>query len=449
MEAKKTNVFCGAVNKCYPVVERAKGAKIFSKDGRVFIDCAAGAAVTNIGQGLDEVIDAIEAQGRRVSYVYGATFTSDIREELAEHIIRMAPEGMERVFFCSGGSEAVESIIKIARQYQIEAGRPGKYKIISRWQSYHGNTAATLSVGGRPSWRAKYEPILNHMPHISSCNCYRCPYGLQHPECNLACANELERVIKYEGPDTVAAFLLEPIIGTTATATVPADGYFQRVREICDQYDILLCCDEVITGFGRTGKNFAVEHFGVTPDLISCAKGLGGGYVPIGAVIAHKRVVEAFSNGSGRLVHSYTFGGMPLVCAGANAVLTYLEKNHLVERAGTAGQVFMEKLKAKLEPLPIVGEIRGKGLLIGVELVQNKETKEPFDPSRGVAGRVAEYCFQQGVILLSGVIGTADGVAGEALQLSPPFVIDQEEMDTVVEVLHDALCAVWKAETTC
>lgn len=447
MNGRRSCVFSGVVDKTYPVAEFARGARIYAQDGQEYIDCAAGAAVSNIGQGLDIVIDAIETQGRKLSYVYGSVFTSDIREELARRIIDMAPAGMERVFFCSGGSEAVESIIKIARQYQIEAGRPGKYKVISRWQSYHGNTAATLSVGGRPSWRAKYEPILNHMPHISPCNCYRCPYGLNHPECGLACADELERVIKYEGPDTVAAFLLEPIIGTTATATIPAEGYLQRVREICDRYDVLLCCDEVITGFGRTGKNFAVEHFGVVPDIISCAKGLGGGYVPIGAVIVHQRVVKAFAEGSGKLVHSYTFGGMPLVCAGANAVLKYLQENHLVDRAASAGEVFLKKLRENLEALPMVGDIRGKGLLIGVELVRDRDTKEPFPPARNVSGKVADYCFQHGVMLLSGVIGTADGVCGEALQLSPPFIISEEEMDRVVAVLGDALTAVYAAET--
>lgn len=445
----QSHVFYGSLKKEYPLVSHTEGSCVYTMDGKRYIDCAAGAAVTNIGHSSPEVIDAMVSQIRQATYVYSSQFSNKAREELADLIISLSPEGMSKVFFCSGGSEAVESIIKIARQYQVEAGRPSKYKIISRWQSYHGNTLGTLSVGGRPSWREPFEPLLLHMPHIAQCNCYHCPFGLEHPVCGLACAEDLERTIKYEGPDTVAAFLLEPIIGTTATCTIPAQGYMERIREICDKYDILLCCDEVITGLGRTGKNFAVDHFGITPDLISVAKGLGGGYVPIGAVIAHEKVVSAFMKGSGSLVHSFTFGSMPLSCSAANAVLKHAVKNKLVRRAAEMGDVFACKLENALLALPAVGEIRHIGMLFGIELVMEKEGKIPFPPSFQFSEKVSSLCFQNGLIILSGVTGVKDGISGEALQLSPPFIITEKEMDESVEILKGAIEAVTEQFMEC
>lgn len=433
------NVFSGNVNKTYLRVDRGEGAILFDEKGKKYIDCAAGVAVANIGHGVTEVIDAIYEQGRKISYVYGATFSSEARERLASQIIELAPEGMEKVFFCSGGSEAVESIIKIARQYNLERGKTGKYKVISRWQSYHGNTIATLSVGGRPIWREKYEPLLLHMPHISQCNCYRCPFGKDASNCGYLCAEELERVIKFEGPDTVSAFLLEPIVGTTAAALVPPQGYLKRVREICDKYDILLCADEVITAFGRTGANFAVDHFNIAPDMIAVAKGLGGGYVPIGAVIVSQKVVDAFRKGSGALMHSFTYAGNPVTCAGASAVLKYLVDNNLIKASAVKGEFFLKTLKEKIGDLPIVGDIRGKGLLLGVEFVKDRKTKEPFDAKEGVCAKIAEFCFAKGLMVVSGIPGSNDGITGDAMQISPPFVIEEKEMAEAAEILQAAI----------
>lgn len=442
MEQNKSKVLTKSLSKNYKEITRAEGVYLFDEDGRRYMDFGAGLAVTNIGNGVKEVCDAIAKQAYEVTYLNGGAFTSQSREELAVNIIKLAPNGMERVFFCSGGSEAVESMAKIARQYQIEMGRPSKYKIISRWQSYHGNTFGTLSLGGRPSWRSRYENLLLHMPHIAQCNCYRCPYGLERCNCNVPCAEELERVIKYEGAESVAAFVLEPITGTTATATVPPVEYMKRIREICDKYDVLLCCDEVITGLGRTGKNFAVDHFGVVPDLISIAKGLGGGYVPIGAVIAHKKVVDAIANGSGILEHSYTFAGMPIATAGANAVVKYIIDNDVVGLSAKNGKVLLEKLKTALGDVPAVGDIRGIGMLAGVELVSDRESKTPFDPKLGIAGKIAACCLDKGLLVLSGVTGTADGVIGDALQISPALTMTPEEMDVAVDILKEAIVSV-------
>ncbi len=426
-------------DKRYPMVERAEGVCLYDAEGKRYIDCSAGAAVANIGHGVQEVVDAICEQGRKVSYVYGNMFTSAARERLCSQVIEASPTGMDRVFFCSGGSEAVESALKIARQYQIEMGRSEKYKVISRWQSYHGATIMALSLGGRPSWRSKYEPYLTRMPHIAQCNCYRCPYGAQYPGCKLACARELERVVRYEGSETVSAFIVEPITGTTSTATKPPDGYMQIIRETCDKYDMLLIVDEVITGLGRTGKNFAVDHYGVTPDVITVAKGLGGGYVPIGATIVHQKVVDAIAKGTGNMQHSFTFANMPVVCAGASAVLKYTKDHDLVNRAATMGKVFLDKLKAKLDNLPMVGEVTGTGLLIGVEIVKDKETKEPYPSSSSMGGAIADRCFDDGLILLGGVLGVADGVVGDRLQLSPPLVIEEPEMDEAADILGAAI----------
>jgi adenosylmethionine-8-amino-7-oxononanoate aminotransferase len=435
-------VFTGNVNREYPAVDHAEGVRVWDTNGKEYLDCAAGVAVVNIGHGVREVLDAMYEQGKQVSYVYGATFTSAARERLAEQIISLAPRNMEKVFFCSGGSEALESVIKISRQYHLESGKPQKFKVISRWQSYHGNTVATLSIGGRPSWREKYDPYMFGMPHITSCNCYRCPHRLSPESCGYVCADELDRVIKYEGADTVSAFVLEAITGTTAPAVVPPVGYMARLREICDKHDVLFCVDEVITGLGRTGKNFAIDHFGVEPDLIAAAKGLGGGYVPIGAVLASRKVVDAFRKGTGNLMHSFTYAGNPVTCAGASAAIQYLTDNRLVEASAAKGDFFLEILHEKLDDHPNVGEIRGKGLLLGLEYVLDKKTKAPFPADRQIGSRIAGYCFEKGLLVVFAVPGSADGILGDATQISPPFTIEEADMRKAVEILSDAIRAV-------
>ncbi len=433
----QSGILYSEIRKQYPEVSYAEGMYLYDTEGKKYMDFAAGIGVVNIGHGVKEVIDRMNEQARKVSYVYGGTFTSEARRNLADKIISMAPEGMDKVFLCSGGSEAMESVMKIARQYQIEAGHERKNKIIGRWQSYHGNTFGTLALGGRPSWRWKYEDFFpRNISQVSPCNCYRCPYGLTEECCSCQCADELEKKIKYEGPDTVAAFVMEPITGTTSAAIIPTQRYMERVREICDKYDVLFCVDEVITGFGRTGTNFAVDHFGITPDLIGFAKGLGSGYVPIGGVIVHKKIVDTIAAGSGALTHSFTFSGTPIACAGAEAVLDYIKEHELVERSRRMGALLLEKLKV-LEKYSVVGNIRGIGLLLGIEFVKNKETKEPLDFN--FSAEIGKYCFPRGLMLSAGVTGAADGVVGDALQLAPPLIISEEEIDFVISMLDEAI----------
>lgn len=438
------HVLCASLGKQYPIADHAEGVFIYDETGKRYIDCAAGIAVVNIGHAVKEVIAAITEQAGQISFVYGGAFTTEPRLRLADQIIAMAPDGMDKVFFCSGGSEAMESLVKIARQYQIECGRPKKYKIISRWQSYHGNTIATLAMGGRPSWRAKYDAYLSDIRHIAPCNCYHCPYRLSYPSCGLPCAWELERVIQYEGADTVAAFVLEPIVGTTAAAMVPPPEYLQIIRDICDKYDVVFGADEVITGFGRTGKNFAVDHFGITPDLIGIAKGLGSGYIPIGGVIVHKKIVNAIAQGTGELTHSFTFAGNPLATAGASAVLDYIEKHNLVARSAEMGRLFLNKLKV-LEELPMVGQVRGIGMMLAVEFVKEKDSRTPYPGGSKISAKVAEYCFAHGVIVTAGVEGCADGINGDAMQIAPPLIIEEEEMDSVVGVLREGILHVYQS----
>lgn len=442
---KTTNhVLSATLKKQYPIAERAEGVFIYDETGKRYIDCAAGIAVVNIGHAKKEVVDAIAEQAGRISFVYGSVFATEARSQLASQIIDMAPDGMDKVFFCSGGSEAMESLIKIARQYQMECGRPEKYKVISRWQSYHGNTIATLAMGGRPSWRAKFDAYLPDIRHIAPCNCYHCPYRLDYPSCRLPCAWELERVIQYEGADTVAAFVIEPIVGTTAAAVAPPPEYLKITREICDKYDVVFGVDEVVTGFGRTGKNFAVDHFAFTPDLIGVAKGLGSGYVPIGGVIVHKKIVDAIARGTGELTHSFTFSGNPLAAAGASAVLAYIKKHDLVARSAKMGRLFLDKLKS-LENLPMVGQVRGVGMLLAIEFVKEKESRTPYPGGSKISAKVAEYCFNKGVIVTAGVEGCADGVNGDAMQIAPPLIIEEKEMDIVVETLRDGILCVHKS----
>lgn len=438
MDFDQSNVLYSTVNNDYVVIDKAKGMYVYDIDGNKYLDIAGGIAVVNIGHSVPEVIQAIEEQVKKVSYVYGGTFTSEARIRLAAKIIELAPKGMDKVFFCSGGSEAVESALKIARQYQLEKGFASKYKVISRWQSYHGNTIATLSLGGRPSWRSKYTPYLLQLPHISQCNCYRCPYNLDYPGCNIKCAWELERVIKFEGEETVSAFILEPITGTTATATIPPKEYFSIIRDICDKYNVLLIVDEVITGMGRTGKNFAVDHFDIVPDIIATAKGLGSGYTSIGAAIVHKKIVKAILEGSGELTHSFTYAGNPLSCSAALASVEYLIKNNLIKRSAEMGRFFLEKL-SRLEELPMVGDVRGIGLLLGIELVKNKKTKEPYQADKKVAKQIADYCRDHGVLIVAGVTGSSDGIIGDQLQLSPPFIINEDEVNLVVDIIESAI----------
>jgi adenosylmethionine-8-amino-7-oxononanoate aminotransferase len=383
----------------------------------------------------------MQIQFKRVPFVHSSHFTSPAACELGDLLHAMAPDrSLGRTYFLSGGSEAVESAVKLVRQYWREAGRPDKYKVISRWSSFHGNTTGALALGGHTARRSHYLPLLQHTPHIEPAYCYRCSFKETPATCDLQCADELERCIKHEGPESVAAFIAEPVVGATAGAVVPRDGYWQRIRKICDAYDIKQIADEVMTGLGRCGRNFGIDNWGVVPDLIVMAKGLSSGYTPLGAVMVKDEIHTTIKNGSGVFVHGHTYGQNPLSTAIGAAVLRYIQKHALVARSRKMGTYLMSKLKT-LDALNIVGDIRGLGLFAGIELVRDKTSRAWFDRDRKVNIQVANLAFERGLITYPGN-GGIDGIHGDHILLAPPFTITEAQIDDMVDRLKDALATV-------
>jgi len=441
-EPNQDHVFYRNLNRFYPSVQRGAGVYLYDTEGKAYLDGSGGAVVAALGHGLRDLEEAMLVQLGKVAFSHGSQFTSPAAVELAGRLVNMAPAGMNRVYFLSGGSEAVETAVKMARQYQVDRGKPTKFKVISRWTSYHGNTLGALALSGHTGRRRYYQPLIRHTPHIVPAYCYRCPFGRKQENCDLECADDLEKTILYEGPDSVSAFMAEPVVGATAGALVPKDGYFQRIREICDRYDVLLIVDEVMTGIGRTGRNFAIEHWGVAPDMIVCAKGLGAGYYPIFAVITTEAVHEAIKKGNGNFVHGHTYSQNPLACATGIAVLDYIDRHDLVARSAKMGVYLVEKLKI-LYRHTIVGDVRGLGLFAGVEFVRNRETKETFDPALKVNALVGNLAFDKGLIVYPGG-GGADGIRGDHVLIAPPFIITEVQIDQLVAILDETIAEISK-----
>ena len=430
-------VFYRNLRKSYKMVTHAKGIYLFDKEGKRYLDGCGGNTVVNIGYGVTEVIEAVYAQMKKTSFAHTSRFTSEVQEALAEKIIHLAPKGMARVYFLSGGSEATEAALKMARQFHLETGNPHKYKVISRWQSYHGNTIGALSMGGRSFRRRNYIPFLLDFPHIVPSYCYRCPFHKEYGKCGIECAHELERVIKQEGQENISAFISEPVGGSSLAGVYPPIEYYKIVREICDRHQVLMIMDEVMTGFGRTGRNFGIQHWGVVPDMIAVGKGMTSGYAPAGGLIVHEKVVNGLLKGSGMFVHGHTFVGNPLTCAAALAVQTYIEKHDLVKQSERRGELLLKKLKEALEN-GIVGNIRGKGLFIGVEFVKDRKTKEPLDREKKFADTFGDIAFEKGLHILTG-FGNVDGVSGDHILIAPPFIISEKEMDELVAILKETV----------
>jgi adenosylmethionine-8-amino-7-oxononanoate aminotransferase len=432
------HVFYRNLRKAYPVVDRAEGVFVWDKTGRRYLDGSGGAAVVTIGHGVSEIRDAMLAQADKLAFCHGSHFSSEAAKECAERLCRMVSDKrLGKVYFLSGGSEAVETAVKLVRQYWREIGKPDKYKIISRWTSFHGNTSGALALGGHTGRRRHYLPLFLHTPHIEPCYCYRCPFQRTTETCDLECADQLERTIRYEGPEAVAAFIGEPVVGATAGALVPKNGYWQRIRAICDVYDIKLIADEVMTGCGRCGHNFCLDHWRVTPDLIVAAKGLSSGYSPLGAVIVKDEIHEAIRSGSGAFVHGHTYSQNPLSAAIGAAVLRYLEDHALVERSKHMGEVLLGRLQSLLR-FEMVGDVRGLGLFAGVELVRDRGTKATFDPELKVNLQVAAEAFDRGLLTYPGG-GGADGISGDHILIAPPFTISEPQIDEMVTILGESI----------
>jgi adenosylmethionine-8-amino-7-oxononanoate aminotransferase len=349
---------------------------------------------------------------------------------------------MDKVFFVSGGSEATEIAAKLARKYHLDNGNPSKYKIISRWLSYHGMTMGSLSWSGMSGRRADYIPMLSDNNHIAPAYCYRCWFNQKPEACDLECAQALENEIMCQGPETVAAFMAEPVSGTSLCGATPRVDYFKRIREICDKHDVLLILDEVMTGFGRTGKWFGYEHFNIEPDILALGKGLGGGYFPIGAAVATSKITDTIARKSGIFGAGFSWGGNPMACAVASKTIDYLKEHNLVERCNEMGEYLAQKLE-ELKNHPSVGDVRGMGLMQGLEFVKDKETKEPLDPEIHFSVQLAIECLSRGLGVQFGM-GCDRGQAGDMIYLGPPFIITKEQIDEMVAILDKSLAEVEK-----
>lgn len=430
-------IFPRRFDRDYPYAVRGEGIYLFDELGNRYMDAIGGAAVVSIGHGVREIVDRIHEQAKVLSYAHTSQFHTRSAAELAARLRWRFPGPGQSVLvhFTSGGSESTETAIKIVRQYWISRGEPQRSLMLSRWQSYHGATLGALALSGRQRSRGPYLPMLAEVGHISPCHCYHCPFGREYPGCDLACAHELASRIEAAGPENVAAFIVEPVVGAT-TGAPPPDGYLQLVREICDRYDILLIADEVMTGVGRTGKYFAVEHWGVVPDIILLGKGLSSGYMPLGAVLVGEKIWRPIATGVGTLNHGFTYQGHPPSVAAGVAVQDYIERHGLIERAREQGDYLADSLKRLLK-LPCVGDVRGKGLLQTVEFVADKTRRLPFPDDFLFAERVFEQLREQGV-LVHPMKGATDGIAGDHILLAPPFIIDKPEIDWLVDQLESA-----------
>lgn len=412
---------------------RAEGIYLYYDDGSKAIDASGGPICVGIGHGREEVARAAAQQMKQLAY----GFEVPIVAELLQKLKAFTPGDLNRAYLCSGGSEAVEAAIRFARHYFVETGQTGRYKVIARWVSYHGNTLGAASLSGGIPRRIKYSPMLIPFPHIEACYCYRCPFHQRYPDCGVLCAEKLEEAILREGPDSVAAFIAEPIVGATAGCLVPPDDYFPRIRRICDKYGVLLIADEVMTGFGRTGKNFCMEHWGVQPDLMTVAKGMTSGYAPMGGVIARETLMAPAEPRVADFGNIHTYSYHPVSAAVACAVIDILVREKLVERSASMGKLLFERLEP-LRSHRIVGDIRGRGLFAGVEMVKNRETREPFAAGDKAAEALLAACRRRGVALYSGS-GMADGSRGDHVMIAPPFIVSEAELVEIVGVLSESL----------
>jgi hypothetical protein len=436
-----TRVLHRSIAHKYPVAVSGRGIHIRDAAGRDYIDASAGAAVSCLGHGHPDVLAAMHAQLDNLAYAHTSFFTTPVAEALAEDLIAHAPAGTSHVYFVSGGSEAIEACLKMARQYFVEKGQPQRRHFIARRQSYHGNTLGALAVGGNEWRRQQFAPLLIDVEHVSPCFEYR---GRRADETarqyGERLALELEARIDALGPDTVMAFVAETVGGATAGCIPPVEGYFKRIRDICDRHGILLILDEVMCGMGRTGTLHACEQDGIAPDLMAIAKGLGGGFAPIGAVLVAEKVFKAFEQGSGFFQHGHTYLGHPVACAAALAVQQVIRRDNLLANVRAQGEHLARRLGERFANHHHVGDVRGRGLFLAVELVADRGSKEPFDPKHKLHARIKQEAMARGLIVYC-MGGTLDGARGDHVLVAPPFIVDAGEIDTIVERLGEAVDA--------
>jgi adenosylmethionine-8-amino-7-oxononanoate aminotransferase len=435
MTARTSHVFPRHTKSLPPIAVSGAGCYLYDREGKAYLDGSGGAAVSCLGHGDKAVTEAIKAQLDKLAFAHTGFLSSEPAEALADKLIEKAPAGLDRVYYVSGGSEAVEAAIKMARQYAIETGHPGKSRLIARRQSYHGNTLGALAAGGNEWRREPFKPLLAEGSHIAPCYEYRDRRPGESAEAyGLRVANELEEEIERHGAENVMAFIAEPVVGATLGAVPAVPGYFKRIREICDKHKVLLILDEVMCGMGRTGSLFACEQEDVTPDLVAIAKGLGAGYQPIGAVLCTGEVYRAFEEGTGFFQHGHTYLGHPAACAGSLAVLQQFEERDLITRCRAQGEKLDAALRDRFGQHAHVGDIRGRGLFRGLEFVADRETKDVFDPALRVHARLKKTAFENGLICYP-MGGTIDGRRGDHVLLAPPFIITDDEIGELVDKL--------------
>ena len=423
-----------------PLIQRGEGAYVYDGAGKRYFDATSGGVmVANIGHGVSEVADAMAAQARRLAFAFHGQVDNERALELAARIVERAPDAMSNVFLVNTGSEATETAVKLARLYHLESAQPQRHKVIARRHSYHGSGFGSIAISGGPQVRAGYEPYLFACAQIPPAYCHRCPWGKTYPGCGLDCAEEIEAAILREGPQNVSCFIAEPVVGRSLGAAPAPAQYFARAREICDRHGVLLIIDEVVTGYGRLARNFGIEHWGVTPDLMAIGKGIAGGYAPLAGVLMHRRIADAIRAGSGRGPSGYTYAANPVSCAAALAVDAYLRRHRLIENAGTLAACLIEACRS-LADHPLVSDVRGLGLLVGVELVADKADRRSFAREQRAAETIAALAFERGVWMLAGTGGQADG-RGDYLVMAPPLVASASDVTQAVSALAEALDA--------
>jgi adenosylmethionine-8-amino-7-oxononanoate aminotransferase len=432
-----THVFFRKLTARYPLVVRGNGCWLYDADGKEYLDGCGGAFVANLGHGVSEIAEAMADQARRLAYVSGASMTHEAVEAFADELAALAPGDLDKVYPLSSGSDAIEAALKLARQFWVDSRRPTKHKIIALSPAYHGNTLLALSASAREHYKTLFSEWLVDVVRIPAPYAYRCECGGSVPLCDACSAEHLETAIHREGADTVAAFIAEPVGGSSTGASVPPPDYFRRVREICDDHEVLFIADEVLVGAGRTGTWSAIEPYGVAPDIAVYGKGIAGGYAPLAAVVAPHRIVDVLARGSGGLVHAQTFGHHPVSCAAGAATIRYLREHELVERCDTTAPVFHRKIEA-LREWPHVGDVRGRGLLAGIEFVEDRDTRTPFPRAAHFAETFAAAALEAGLVVWPNV-GQANGKDGDLVMLAPAYVISESEIDEIVMRFGEAM----------
>ncbi|KWD55393.1 hypothetical protein WL68_36730 [Burkholderia cepacia] len=436
-----TTVFHRAPRATLPVAVAGDGIEIIDSTGKRYIDACGGAAVSCLGHSNQRVIDAIKRQAQQLAYAHTSFFTTDVAEELADRLVEAAPAGLEHVYFVSGGSEAVEAALKLARQYFVEKGEPQRRHFIARRQSYHGNTLGALAIGGNAWRREPFLPLLIEAHHVSPCFAYRDQLAGETDEAYAQrLADELEQKIVELGADNVAAFVAETVVGATAGAVPPVRTYLKKIRAVCDKYGVLLILDEIMSGMGRTGYLYACDEDGVAPDLLTIAKGLGAGYQPIGATLVSDRIYRTIVDGSGFFQHGHTYLGHATACAAALEVQRVIAEEKLFDNVKARGEQLRASLREHYGAHPHVGDVRGRGLFVGVELVRDRDTKATFDPALKLHAAVKREAMQRGLMVYP-MGGTIDGVHGDHILVAPPFICTAQQIDTIVERLSGAIDA--------